>query len=173
MWSVYNSLSSDTHSWSLSSTDPVWSPSHRMQSFLNWSWGLPTDWSSSISAPLLVCTSGFSPWGIDCYNMGPPWVMAPTKSPVGATVGFSPQAVVPAQNLLPTGFSIVCNLPQVICTCSSVGPSPGCSMDICTAMVYHELQVRYIQNITSTVTKVTQSLLASWPCPPNLSFWKV
>ncbi|KAK4810786.1 hypothetical protein QYF61_008758 [Mycteria americana] len=104
---------------------------------------------------LLLCCS-FLLMLFPCSNMGSfHWVQSFRKgllqhgSPTGpqvlpertcSSVGSSPRAAVPARGLLQRRLSTGCSFLQSTSTCSSMGSSIGCRVDICSTMVLHGLQ---------------------------------
>lgn len=78
--------------------------------------------SSSRTARVLTYTLAYSPLGTTCSSVNPPW------------------ATVSPRSLLLHELCMGCIFMQSIYTCSTVGSSTGCIVEICCSMVLHGLQ---------------------------------
>jgi len=102
-------------------------------------WVLPKLCSHSWTAPALFLSTRYSP----SRNR-----LLQCESPAGhrscqktcSCVDFSPQTTAPARSLLLSGLSMGRSFHQGISFCCTVGSSMGCSVDICSSVVFRGLQ---------------------------------
>lgn len=83
-------------------------------------------------------------------------------------MGSSPWATAPAKNLLQQGFFTGCSPLQVRSTCSIMGSSMGCSLEIYSTVGHHGLQGDSLLHQASPQA-TGELLLRAWssPCPPS------